>query len=566
MHLLRRSAVVALVVLAASALASPAYASYKAKITGGVLTFTGNSAGDKLVLRLKPGGATKVQADVGGNGTIDFEFGRGLFTSIVVNAGGGNDVVLIKEAFGVFTTTEATTLRGGGGKDRLTGGSGGESLSGGPGADKLVGRDGPDSFLWKSGDGNDAIDGQNGSDTVNIVGSAGTDVQTLSESATNLRVQTGPAVVVAEAVEGATVAALDGADQIEVGDLTGTGVGAVELTLDVNGLADLFDDTVILDGAGGVDVVSAASSAGHVLVNGFPATVDISGSGATDRLTVNGRDGNDTLSGNAGLAGLIQLTLDGGDGNDTLNGGNGADIVIAGAGNDGVDANSGNDTVFLGDGNDTAQWDPGDGSDIVEGQAGTDLLDFNGSAGAEIFAASSNGGRLLFTRNVGSIVMDVDDVELVDLAALGGTDTVTVNDLAATDVTDVTLDLGVGASGDLAADAVTVNGTTAVDLFNVSGSAGNVLVQSVSLGVSIIRAEPANDMLTVNLSSGDDIFSASSLAGTSVVLTVNGGNGNDVIVGSQGPDTIDGGPNTDYVDGGAGIDSATNAETIVNVP
>jgi Ca2+-binding RTX toxin-like protein len=566
MHLLRRSAVVALVVLAASALALPAYASYKAKITGGALTFTGNGAGDKHVLRLKPGGATKVQADVGGNGTVDFEFGRGLFTSIVVNAGGGNDVVLIKEAFGVFTTTEATTLRGGDGKDRLTGGSGGESLSGGAGADKLVGRDGPDSFLWKSGDGNEAIDGQNGSDTVDFVGSAGTDVQSLSEGATNLRVQTGAQVVVAEAVEGASVAALDGADHIDVGDLTGTGVSSVEINLDVSAAPDLFDDTVSLDGTGGGEVASAASSAGHVLVNGLPATVDISGSGATDRLTVNGRGGNDTLSGNVGLAGLIQLTLDGGDGNDTLNGGNGADIVIGGAGNDGVDGNAGNDTVFLGDGNDTAQWDPGDGSDIVEGQAGTDLLDFNGAVAAEIFAASSNGGRLLFTRNVGNIVMDLDDVELVDLAALGGTDTVTVNDLAATDVTGVTLDLGVGASGDTAADAVTVNGTTAVDLFNVSGSAGSVLVQSVSLGVSIVRAEPANDTLTVSLSSGDDIFSASSLAGTSVVLTVNGGNGNDVIVGSQGGDIIDGGANTDYVDGGAGIDSATNAETIVNVP
>jgi hypothetical protein len=43
----------------------------------------------------------------------------------------------------------------------------------------------------------------------------------------------------------------------------------------------------------------------------------------------------------------------------------------------------------------TFVWDPGDGSDIVEGQSGTDTLLFNGAAGAEIFAASSNGGRLL---------------------------------------------------------------------------------------------------------------------------------------------------------------------------
>jgi hypothetical protein len=35
---------------------------------------------------------------------------------------------------------------------------------------------------------------------------------------------------------------------------------------------------------------------------------------------------------------------------------------------------------------------------------------FNGSGGAEIFAVSANGGRALFTRNLGNIVMDLDDV------------------------------------------------------------------------------------------------------------------------------------------------------------
>ena len=39
--------------------------------------------------------------------------------------------------------------------------------------------------------------------------------------------------------------------------------------------------------------------------------------------------------------------------------------------------------------------------------------------------------RVRFTRNLGTIVMDLDDVENLDLNALGGTDTFTVNDLAA---------------------------------------------------------------------------------------------------------------------------------------
>ena len=66
---------------------------------------------------------------------------------------------------------------------------------------------------------------------------------------------------------------------------------------------------------------------------------------------------------------------------------------------------------------------------------------FNGSNGGEIFDVSANGERVLFTRNLGNIVMDLDDVETIDLNALGGADTITVNDLSGTDVNEVDLDL-----------------------------------------------------------------------------------------------------------------------------
>ena len=563
----RRLAAFILVSATALALAGTASASYKAKITGGVLTFTGNAASDKLVLRLKPGGETKLQGDVGGNGTAEFEFGRGLFTSIVVNAGGGNDAVVVSEANGVFTTTEATTLNGGSGKDKLTGGTGGEALRGGPGADKVSGKGGPDTFFWKASDGNDTINGQGDSDTVSFTGTPTNNSFALRASSGSLRADVGFEAVVAQAVEGANVSPLDGLDSVDVNDLTGTGVSAVNIDLGVTGVADAVADTVTVDATGGSDAVSIAASSGQVVASGLPVNLAISGASPSDRLTVNGLGGGDTLSGSVGLATLIQLTLDGADGNDTLNGGNGADTLIGGNQNDVADGNGGNDTVFLGDGNDTARWDPGDASDIIEGQTGNDLLDFNGAAGAEIFALSSNGGRLLFTRNVGNIVMDTDDVEVVNLHALGGIDTVTVNDLGPTDVTSVAVDLGVGGLGDAAVDAITVNATNAVDLFNVSGSAGSVLVQGLAVGVQLLSSEPANDTLTVNLINGDDIFSASSLAATPLQhLTVSGGNGNDILVGSQGADTLNGDANTDYIDGGAGIDSSTGGETVVNVP
>ena len=66
---------------------------------------------------------------------------------------------------------------------------------------------------------------------------------------------------------------------------------------------------------------------------------------------------------------------------------------------------------------------------------------FNGSAGNEIFEASANGGRVRFTRNLGNIVMDLNDVEAIDLNALGGTDTTTVNDLTGTDLVEININL-----------------------------------------------------------------------------------------------------------------------------
>ena len=52
--------------------------------------------------------------------------------------------------------------------------------------------------------------------------------------------------------------------------------------------------------------------------------------------------------------------------------------------------------------------------------------------------ASANGGRVRFTRDIANIVMDLNDVETIDAKALGGADTLTVNDLSGTDVTNVT--------------------------------------------------------------------------------------------------------------------------------
>ena len=70
-----------------------------------------------------------------------------------------------------------------------------------------------------------------------------------------------------------------------------------------------------------------------------------------------------------------------------------------------------------------------------------------------------------FTRDVANITMDLNDVETIDFNALGGADTITVNDLTGTDVTRSTsTSAAAGGGGDGAADTVIVNGTNGDDV------------------------------------------------------------------------------------------------------
>jgi hypothetical protein len=50
---------------------------------------------------------------------------------------------------------------------------------------------------------------------------------------------------------------------------------------------------------------------------------------------------------------------------------------------------------------------------------------------------SANGARVRFTRDVGAIVMDLNDVESIDAKLLGGADSLRVDDLSGTDVVNV---------------------------------------------------------------------------------------------------------------------------------
>jgi Ca2+-binding RTX toxin-like protein len=490
-----------------------------------------------------------------------FSLDIGTTENLVLNANGGDDTFTAGNGLAALIQI---TVDGGAGNDTITGGDGNDLLIGGDGNDTIIGGRGndvalmgagDDTFVWNPGDGSDTVEGQGGHDTLLFNGANVAERIDLSANSSRLRFTRDVANIVMDVngVERVDFNAKGGADTMTVNDLTGTGVTEVNLNLEgTPGSGDGAADTVIVNATNAADNVQIAGAGTSYTVSGLPAIVNVTGSeGANDTLVVNTLGGNDVVSG-AGLpAGVVKLTVDGGTGNDTITGSQGADTLVGGDGNDLIIGGRGDDVALMGAGDDTFVWNPGDGSDIVEGQAGHDAMIFNGANIAEQVNLSANGSRLLFTRDVANIVMDVNGVERVDFNALGGADTITVNDLTGTSVNEVNLNLG----NDGAADTVIVNGTNGADQILVGGTASGVKIAGLAASIRITGAEAARDQLIVNALGGDDIVNASNLQAGVIVLTLNGGAGNDLLIGSQGDDLIIGGTGNDVALMGAGDDT-----------
>jgi Ca2+-binding RTX toxin-like protein len=345
-----------------------------------------------------------------------------------------------------------------------------------------------------------------------------------------------------------------------VGDLTTTGITRVALDLSATpgtGTGDGSIDHVTVTGTGGNDQIQVTASGSSVTVSGLAAQVAITGTEATDVLTISAGNGNDTINAGTMPAGSMNLVIDGGAGSDTIIGSHGDDSLIGGTGNDTVTGGQGRDFADLGDGNDTFVWNPGDGSDVVEGGAGTDTLVFNGANIGERIDISANGGRARLSRDIGGVVMDLNSVEHIQLNILGGADTITVNDLTGTGVTQVAIDLGAtpgAAGGDGVADTVIVNGTLGNDAISVVKSGTSLMVNGLAEQVTIANAE-AGDTLAINGLAGNDTIDASSITAGQVKFMLNGGDGDDVIKGSQGDDLVNGGRGNDTAFLGTGNDT-----------
>src|SRR5215207_8638478 len=252
--------------------------------------------------------------------------------------------------------------------------------------------------------------------------------------------------------------------------------------------------TVLGDSADNSIVISR-DAAGKVLVNGGAVAV-VGGTATvanTSLIRVFGLDGQDVITLNEANGALPAANLFGGTGNDTLTGGSGADQLFGQAGNDTLLGRGGNDLLFGGSENDTMTG--GDGDDQAFGQSGTDRMIWN-----------------------------------------PGDDT----------------DLNEGGDG---VDTVEVNGGNGAEQFTATANGSRVRFDRLSPAPFAIDIG-TSEKLIVNANGGDDSFSATGNLAALIAITVDGGAGNDTLLGSNGADTLLAGDGNDFADGNQGDDVA----------
>ena len=245
-------------------------------------------------------------------------------------------------------------------------------------------------------------------------------------------------------------------------------------------------------------------------------------------ITLDGKGGNDAIDGS-----MYSDVIKGGDGDDTLYGERGNDIITAGTGKNTIYVceDEGNDVINLTKGeNFTLSLE--DVTDISK--VGFEFV--NKNKDLRIYADSSNKEEYITIKN-----FVAKDVTNNGNAKKGIEDT-----------SSVMLEIN-GETYDLRNAIYDINGDSEKDYFyqiktekNYTGSWLNEEISASSLQKFDKKGNP--------------------LAYSSKGLSLNGGNGNDSIVGSRYSDTIKGGNGDDVIDGGLGNDNITGGagENVIN--
>ncbi|HEY0600924.1 M10 family metallopeptidase C-terminal domain-containing protein [Brevundimonas sp.] len=520
------------------------------------LVAVGSAATASILLAGAAGVDTAVLRGV--SAQLDLATGVGSVGSTVISASGLENVVVEGAGAGMRTVsgngaanalsvgalgdgTFGVTFDGRGGNDVLTGGGAGDVLIGGAGLDVLYGRGGADSL---EGDAGDQLYGEDGDDTLVVLGSAvttsivvsgagGVDTAILRGASTTANLATGVGTV------GSTGLSLSGVENVVV---EGVGAGMRNVTgnsaanrMSVGSLGDDGSLNVTFDGASGDDVLSGGAG-DDVLIGGTGIdTADYSGAAAAMRAQLNtgvtaydGDGGTDTLSGFENLTGsAFDDILIGDNATNVLMGGLGRDTIIGLGGNDVIHGGTGlanqlqgglgNDTYYVDVRGDSVVEMAGEGVDTVI----TTAVQINLSANVENLTYAGTGtftgvGNALGNTIRGGLLRDT-------LIGGGGNDIIFGGAGAANNV--------FGGQGD--------------DYFILQ--AADSVIENVGEGTDTVEARINSYTLGGNVE--NLIF------GGSGNFTGNGNALNNLIIGGAGNDTLRGAGGTDQIRGGLGTDT-----------
>ncbi len=472
----------------------------------------------------------------------------------------------------IVTGTGTDVIDADGGNDRVEARDGDDSINGGAGDDRLFGQDGNDTIIGGAGDdkiwgdsggdnGDDLLFGQSGNDMLS--GGAGNDILNGGAGNDILIAGSGDDILYGEAGDDRLIG--------QSGTNTMYGDSGDDILLGGNGDDTMYggadDDTIhgakgndIIEGQDGLDFITGGDGSDIIdggadddVIRGGNDADEIFGGSGNDEIY--GDHGNDTIEGDDG-----DDTIDGGAGNDTIEGGNGDDTIDGGADDDNINGGLGADILTGGAGNDTIN-----GAGITNETepffaTAADLLSYGGGQDA--------GGSLSVIENGDGFIMDGNLWKKVLVNYTVTADTIIEFDFKSTLEAEIS---GVGFDNDnniSAGNTFKVFGTQNWGITAFDNYTGSSDWEHFTIDVGSYFTGTFSHLVFMNdddgnaPSNGTDgnswfrnfkIYDVGNIDDAS--NTLNGGDGNDILIAGNQGDTLNGGNNNDTLNGGGGADT-----------